>query len=195
MIYLKDEKLNLQKLDINNYLIKLMEKENNQIDKKFKNLFENLKLNIKQIYSLYEIIEEKAFNHLLEKIKDETTEYETEKENELFKKIIENNTILKEDILIKGIKKYIIRYCLGDYNGNKPILKNVKFEDMFNKIDIWGETIFNNEIFKEESKTIISEYHKDNNLLIYFYEIVFKKAIYQEGEIEIVEEEPEEDEV
>ena len=194
MIYLKDEKLNLQKLDINNYLIKLMEKENNQIDKKFKNLFENLKLNINQIYALYEIIEEKAFHNLLEKIKDETTEYETEKENELFKKIIENNTILKEDILIKGIKKYIIRYCLGDYNGKKPILKDVKFEDMFNKIDIWGETIFNNEKFKEESKTLISEYHKDNNLLIYCYEIVFKKTINQEEEKDIVEEEPEEDE-
>ena len=95
MIYLKDEKLNLQKLDINNYLIKLMEKENNQIDKKFKNLFENIRLNINQIYALYEIIEEKAFHNLLEKVKNETTEYETEKENELFKKIIENNTILK----------------------------------------------------------------------------------------------------
>ena len=65
---------------------------------------------------------------------------------------------------------------------------------MFNKIDIWGETIFGNEKFKEESKTLISEYHKDNNLLIYCYEIVFKKTINQEEEKDIVEEEPEEDE-
>ena len=192
MIYLKDEKLNLQKVDII-YLIKLMEKENNKINDEFKNLFIDLKLNINQIYALYEIIEEKAFEYLIEKIKDETKEYETEKENDLFKKIIDNNIILKEDILIKSIKKYIIRYCLGDNNGKDPILKKVKFEDIFNKIDIWGEAIFNDEKFKDESRALISEYQKDNNLLIYFYEIIFQKTDYLGQGSDPGEDNPEED--
>ena len=192
MIYLKDEKLNLQKVDII-YLIKLMEKENNKINDEFKNLFIDLKLNINQIYALYEIIEEKAFEYLIEKIKDETKEYETEKENDLFKKLIDNNIILKEDLLVKSIKKYIIRYCLGDNNGKDPILKKVKFEDIFNKIDIWGEAIFNDEKFKDESRALISEYQKDNNLLIYFYEIIFQKTDYPGQGSDPGEDNPEED--
>ena len=114
-------------------------------------------------------------------------------ENDLFKKLIDNNIILKEDLLVKSIKKYIIRYCLGDNNGKDPILKKVKFEDIFNKIDIWGEAIFNDEKFKDESRALISEYQKDNNLLIYFYEIIFQKTDYPGQGSDPGEDNPEED--
>ena len=191
MIYLKDEKIISPKTDID-YLIKLMEKENNKIDEKFKNLFNSIKLNISQLFSLYEKIEEKAFDALVEKIKQETKKFESDKINEetenRIKNIINNNSLLNQDLLINGIKKYIVRYFLGDSIRNNPHnLENIKFDDIFNRMDIWGKNIFDDKKFKDESNKLCSLNKKENNnLLMYFYSAIFKK----EDKLPTVNEDP-----
>ena len=59
---------------------------------------------------LYEIVEEMAFKDLIGKIKDELKEYEKEEEKEELNNKIDENTLLNKEQIIKGIKKYIVRY-------------------------------------------------------------------------------------
>ena len=182
MLYLRDEKFISTKTDID-YLIKLMEKENNKIDENLKKLFDNIeyKLNISQIFSLYEKIEEKAFNVLIEEIGEETKKYESITNNEKIeneiKNIINDNSLLNQDLIINGIKKYIIRYFLGDSTSNNPHhLENIKFDDIFNRVDIWGKNMFDDKRFKDESNKLCTlNKNENNNLLIFFYGIIFKK--------------------
>ena len=155
-------------------------------------LFNNLKLNISQIFSLYEKIEEKAFDALVGKIKEETKKFESDKINEetenRIKNIINNNSLLNQDLLINGIKKYIVRYFLGDSIRNNPHnLENIKFDDIFNRMDIWGKNIFDDKKFKDESNKLCSLNKKENNnLLMYFYSAIFKK----EDKLPTVNEDP-----
>ena len=176
MIYLKDEKL-IEKNTSIEYLIKLMEKENNKIINSFKDLYDFSNLNISQIFALYEIIEINAFKILTKKINEEiqstiNTVLPEEIEKEI-KELIEKNSLLKEAIIIDGIKKYIIRYFLGDNNGIKFDLKSIKFNDIFKKMDIWGKKLFNDVKFKEESEKLCNFEKEKDYLLIYFYKIIF----------------------
>ena len=183
MIYLKDEKFNVTKTSID-YIIKLMEKENNKISDKFKLLITD-KLNINHIFALYEIIEEKAFKYLMKRIKDELEKYEGEEAKEKeFEDIFDKNSLINEKLLVKNITKYIVRYCLGDNNGNNQILKNIKFEDVFKKIDIWGKITFNDAKFKDESNKLCSLNQKENCLLKYIFGIIYKGYFESEEESE-----------
>ena len=176
MEYLKNEKSIDQNTNIK-YIIKLMKKENNKLVEPFEELFENLKLKINQIFYLYELIEEKVFDSLTQIIKeefksDERMKISEEREKEIQKEL-NDNSLLKQDVIIKAIKKYFVRYCLGDNSDNKSILNNIKINDVFNKIDIWDKTIFEKNLFKEESKKLCDFNQKENCMLIYFYRILF----------------------
>ncbi len=69
-----------------------------------------------------------------------------------------------------------MRYCLGDKNKINDIIKiNNIISDIFSIEDIWGDTIFNNKDFKDESNKIISINQNDNNCVLkYCYNIIFK---------------------
>ena len=97
-------------------------------------------------------------------------------------------SLLNQDLLINGIKKYIVRYFLGDSIRNNPHnLENIKFDDIFNRMDIWGKNIFDDKKFKDESNKLCSLNKKENNnLLIYFYSAIFKK----EDKLPTVNEDP-----
>ena len=160
--------------------IKNNRKKSNTINDKFKNMNDNLELKIDKLFALYEIIEEKAFEILLEKLKEETKEYKKILEEKIKNKLqnaIDKNILLNQDLIIKGIKKYIVRYFLGDNIVNNPILKNIKLEDIFSKQDIWSKNIFTDKKFKDEKNKLISLNQKENCLLIYFYGIIFKNLI------------------
>ena len=90
---------------------------------------------------------------------------------------IDKNILLNQDLIIKGIKRFIVRYCLGNNIGNNPILKNIKLEDIFSKQDIWSKNILTDKKFKEEKNKLISLNQKENYLLIYFYGIIFNNLI------------------
>ena len=176
MIYLKNEKFKCEETNIV-YIMDIMQKENNNLNEVFISLIENSNFKINQILSLYEIIEEKAFNSLTQKLKeklilDQTTNLPKEKEKEIQNEI-SNNSILNEDLLIKTLKKYIVRYCLGDNSGINNWY-NIKLDDEFNKIDVWDKNIFNNEKFKEDKNKLISINNEDNCLLNYLFMKIFE---------------------
>ena len=50
------------------------------------------------------------------------------------------------------------------------------FNYIFNKVDIWGKTIYNDNRFKEESNKLISINNKENNCIIkHYYNIIFQR--------------------
>ena len=117
---------------------------------------------------------------MLEKLKEKAKVYKKifeEKIKNNLKNTIDKNILLNQDLIIKGIKKYIVRYFLGDNIVNNTILKNIKLEDIFSKQDIWSKNIFTDKKFKDEKNKLISLNQKENCLLIYFYGIIFKNLI------------------
>ena len=178
--YLKDEHLLNAKETSLDYVIKLMEKEGFKIHEEFKQeKYGNIK--ISQILHLYEIIEEKAFDSLIKKIENEIKLFGeihiTEEDEEKIKNILDSNVVLKQEEIIKGIKKYIVRYYLGNKNGDEFTLNDIKLDDILNKSSVWDKQIFNNEKFKNESNELISFNQKDNNVLRYFYRIIFENIL------------------
>ena len=117
---------------------------------------------------------------MLEKLKEKAKVYKKifeEKIKNNLQNAIDKNILLNRDLIIKGIKKYIVRYFLGDNIVNNPILKNIKIEDIFSIQDIWSKNIFTDKKFKDEKNKLISLNQKENCLLIYFYGIIFKNLI------------------
>ena len=102
---------------------------------------------INNLLHLYEIFELKSFDYLTEKINQKINEINIEiNTNQEMDNIFKNNnSLLNEDKLINGIKRYILRYCLGDNKNIDNIINKMDnmLNDIFNKADIWGKTIIN----------------------------------------------------
>ena len=185
MAYLKNEKFKAEETKIK-YIINLMLKENNNLSETFISLIENSYFNINQILSLYELIEENAFDSLTKELKEKLIKNKTinipeEKEKEIQNEI-NKTSILKEDLLIKGLKKYIVRYYLGNNSGDNNILNNIKLEDIFNRPDIWNKKYLNDKKFNEDKDKLCS-INKENSLLIYLFMKIFNiKNEIVEGE-------------
>ena len=118
------------------------------------------------------------------------------------KKIIDNlsdKNLINKEILIKGIKKYILRYCLGDYKNRNNLFDKLKkiFEDIFERSDIWGDKIFNDKRFNEESNRLILINKEGNCILNYIYNILFseeEEEEYEQNEFEEIKYPEDEDE-
>ena len=164
-----------------NDIVKIISKENFKLNDNFILFMKQFSdsLFIKHLYSFYEKIELDVFKYLTKDINVKMAENELkisdEKKGEI-EKLLNDNKELGESILINGIEKYILRYCLGDKNKIKDIIKiNNIISDIFSIEDIWGDTIFNNKDFKDESNKIISINQNDNNCVLkYCYNIIFK---------------------
>ena len=115
-------------------------------------------LYINDIILLYEIVENKYFEHKRESLQNNNqlnnNTIQEEKKNEIHNYIKTNNVLLKEDKLLDAMKKYILRYCLGDYENQNEIFKNMDIDKFFAKSDIWDTAIFNDEKFKKESEDL-----------------------------------------
>ena len=178
MIYLKEDKFNINNTSIE-YIIQIMEKENNQIKESFKNFVKTNNLNICHLLSIYEIIEEKAFDSLTKKIKDniilDDLKMAENEENEI-KISIKNNKILSEETLIKGFKKFFVRYYLGDSEHNSTWnWKNIenKYEKLFSRKDIWDNKFYNDKVFKGESQKLFLINKNNNCFMKYFIKSIF----------------------
>ena len=132
---------------------------------------------VNTLLSIYEIFELKAFQYLTEEIKTEKMEIEEESKNKIIKYFEDNKDklLLNDEKLSNGFKKFILRYYLADADNNIKILDYITshFEDIFNKIDIFGNKIINDERLKEEKKTIISINEKDNCIIKYYCNKLF----------------------
>ena len=135
-------------------------------------------LYIDNIFSLYEIVESKYFDNQNEKfLKNDQLKSNfigVEKQKEIKNHFNNTNLLIKEDILIEAIKKYFLRYCLGDYEKEVDILKNMNIDKIFRKSDIWDKNIFKNIKFEEESKALIRLNNGDKKFIEkYFFSIIF----------------------
>ena len=161
------------------YIIKIIKKGNYSMNEHFTNFINSFSFVINNILHLYEIVELKSFDYLTEEINQKISEINNEMNTnqEIDNNFLSNNSLLNNDELINGIKKYILRYCLGDNKNIDNIISKMDnmFNDIFNKTDIWGKTIYNDKRFKEESNKLIS-INKENNCIIkYYYNTIFQR--------------------
>jgi hypothetical protein len=168
-----------------NYIIKIIEKENYKMSKYTHELMAKYDdfLYICHLISFYEIIELKVFEYLTEGIKEKmkgnlnTLMINQKKEIE---NILDKNEV--KTGLINGIKRYILRYCIGDNKNRNDVLEkfNNNFEDLFKKRDIW---IDNTQISKEKREKLIL-INKNNKFVVkYFYNIIFGDGNENKSEI------------
>ena len=168
-----------------NYIIKIIEKENYKMSKYTHELMAKYDdfLYICHLISFYEIIELKVFEYLTEGIKEKmkgnlnTLMINQKKEIE---NILDKNEV--KTGLINGIKRYILRYCIGDNKNRNDALEkfNNNFEDLFKKRDIW---IDNTQISKEKREKLIL-INKNNKCVVkYFYNIIFGNGDEDERKI------------
>ena len=125
-----------------NYIIKIIEKENYKMSKYTHELMAKYDdfLYICHLISFYEIIELKVFEYLTEGIKEKmkgNINVLMPNQKKEIENILENNET--KIGLINGIKKYILRYCIGDNKNKNDVLEkfNNNLEDLFKKSDLW----------------------------------------------------------
>ena len=153
-------------------------------------------LHINNIFVIYEILEMKSFSHFEETLKNDKrlNPDNIKSDKKKVEKYFENEELfLNEDILKNGIKKYIMRYCIGDYEKSNEILKNFNVENMLLKEDIWDNEIFNDKRFNKE-KEMLKDLNKDENNCLENYFLCDIFNIGSEEQSENPDEEKEESE-
>jgi hypothetical protein len=123
------------------------------------------------ILSIYEKFEEICFDYFKEILKPVELTNEKDKTIEDY---LNNLELIKKDEISKAAKKYLMRYCLGDYDKKENILKNMKIDKMFLKKDIWEEKMFNDPKFKEESEKLKKLNNENDNYIdnYFLYNII-----------------------
>jgi hypothetical protein len=160
------------------YIAKVIKKENYQLDDlliDFLNQQSN-KLFINNLLYLYEKAEIKCFEYLTEQIdiNEKDKNISTEKESKIKEYFSDSDLLLKEDIMINSIKKYILRYCIGSDIDNNNIFKNCDLEKLVNKEDIWNNKIYQDDKFKVEFEKLKELNDEENNIMKYFFKTLFK---------------------
>ena len=157
-------------------LIKIVEKANYKINDDFTSFVESLNdcLYINGLLSFYELVELKAFQYLTKGIKIAQIKIKQETKDKIENELKNNNLLLNDKILTNGFKKFILRYYLADNDNNNLIEYLTKyFEDLFNKIDIWGNRIINDERLNKERENLISINNDDNCIIKYYCNKLF----------------------
>jgi len=173
--------INLQSLLINSENESASFKNISEMIKKKYGYEINESLHIKDIYvnnilSVYEKSEEICFYYFKDILISENLINE---KDETIKDYLDKLELIKFDDISKATKKYLMRYCLGDYDKKENILNNMKIEKMFLKKDIWEEKIFTNPKFKEECEKL----KKLNNENDYYLDKYFLYNIINDDEI------------
>ena len=188
----KKEKIEPDNIRISD-IIKIILKENYKMSDEFNKFLKSYDdiITINNILFFYEKIELKLFDKLTEKIKPKK-EIKKEIRDKIDKYFEKNNLLLNKDILSDSLKKYILRYCLGNYDIQNEALKNLtNFNDIFNRSDIFREKIFKDERYQEEFNQLnrLND-NKENNIINYFYNLIYNdKEDDKPNEGEEVEEE------
>ena len=194
MIYDKNnfdcEKISLE------YIAKIIQKSNYKINEllmQFLNQY-NDGIHLNNLLFLYEKIELKCFEFLTPELSNEIKYNDLKDENisniiDYFKN---DKLLLNEEILLNSIKKYILRYYIGNNQNKNELYKNDQLDKILNKEDIWEDKIYKDEKFKEESKELLQINNEQNLLMNYFFSKLFKikkeRKIEKEIKNEIIEE-------
>ena len=131
---------------------------------------------INNLLYLYEKAEIKYFDYISEEIsKNNNIIQENIKDIEDFFKEKNDQLFIKEITLLDIIKKYIMRYCLGDNQNKNEIIKNIDMTKIIEEKSVWIFIDINDE--KEEmvknEKNKLLELNEENNLMKYVFKKLF----------------------
>ena len=166
------------------YISKIIEKSNYRMNDSFLDFLTNENIHLNDLLYIYERVELKNFDYLKEELSNEIKNKKINEEaNSKIKEYFKNDKIiLKEEIIINSIKKYIMRYCLGDNQNKSENAKKICFEKISNRADLWSNEIYKNQKFKEEINELMNM-NNDDCLMNYFIKKIFNKSGNQINEI------------
>jgi hypothetical protein len=119
---------------------------------------------ISNVFSLYEIIEEMYFDKNKNNIKP--NKIENNKKEDVEKYFEKDNLLIDKEKLSNAVKKYYLRYCLGDYEKKEDILKNMDMDKLMKDDNIWEEEIIKKDQFTKEFEKLKTLNGNNNNYLI-----------------------------
>jgi hypothetical protein len=169
-------------LNINNYrkynldyLCKILRKKNYHVNELLSEFLKNYNdgFGINNLLSLYSKAEIKYFDFISEEIsKNNIIIQENIKNIEDFFKEKNNELLINELVLLNGIKKYIMRYCVGDNQNKNEILKKIDLKNILEKQSIWDNFDLNNEKIKNEINKLL-ELNEGDNIMKYIFKKLF----------------------
>ena len=170
------------------YISRIIEKSNYRMNENFSDFLTNENIHLNDLLYIYERSELKYFDYLKEEISNEIKiKNISEEVNSKIKEYFKNDKIiLNEEIISNSIKRYIMRYCIGDYQNRNEIAQKINFEKILNRTDLWNDEISKNEKFKEEVNELL-KMNNDDCLLNYFIKKIFNKS--SENQINVIKKE------
>ena len=154
------------------YIVKILRKRNYQINDLLSDFLNNYKENIgiSNLLYLYEKSEIKYFQYICNEIAKVVDIKDNIDSITLYFNKNSNDLLLNEGILLDGIKKFIMRYCLGDNQDKIEVIKKVDLKNIFDKKCIWHFILSKKEQenkFKDEVNTLLNLDKEGNNLIKY----------------------------
>jgi hypothetical protein len=157
------------------YLCKILRKKNyhvNELLSEFLNNY-NDSFGINNLLFLYSKAEIKYFDFISEEISQNNNIIKENNKNvEDFFKEKNNELLINELVLLDGIKKYIMRYCVGDNQNKNEIMKKIDLKNILEKKSIWYNIDLNNEKIKNEINKLL-ELNEGDNLMKYAFKKLF----------------------
>ena len=166
------------------YISKILRKRNYQINDLLLDFFNNYKENIgiNNLLFLYEKVEIKYFQYACEEIVKTNIQGNMDTISEYFNKN-SNELLLNEGVFLDGIKKYIMRYCIGDNKDKIDIFKKIDIKNIFDKRCIWHFILLQKEHenkFKDEVNKLLDLNKEGNNLIQYLLKKLFASILKSE---------------
>ena len=154
------------------YIVKILRKRNYQINDLLSDFLNNYKENIgiSNLLYLYEKSEIKYFQYICNEIAKDVDIKDNIDSITLYFNKNSNDLLLNEGILLDGIKKFIMRYCLGDNQDKIEVIKKVDLKNIFDKKCIWHFILSKKDQenkFKDEVNTLLNLDKEGNNLIKY----------------------------
>ena len=134
-------------------------------------------LSLKSILHFYELVENEAFNNLTKGIKQKIENDKIKLDEDIIKNIddcFEKNKIIKTDVIISAMKKYILRNININKDNYSFNLSDLKLKDL------WDMTIFGTNDFNEEFQKLIALDKEEKNVVIYLYSKIYNIEIKEE---------------
>jgi hypothetical protein len=126
---------------------------------------------INNLLYLYEKAEIKYFDYISEEIsKNNNIIQENVKNIEDYFKEKNDQLLIKEITFLDIVKKYIMRYCIGDNIKKDEIIKNIDINKILSKKCLWYFIIFKNnkeEIINDEINKLLKLNETENSLIKY----------------------------
>ena len=157
------------------YLCKILRKKNYHVNELLSEFLNNYNdgFGINNLLFLYSKAEIKYFDFISEEISQNNNIIKENNKNvEDFFKEKNNELLINELVLLDGIKKYIMRYCVGDNQNKNEIMKKIDLKNILEKKSIWYNIDLNNEKIKNEINKLL-ELNEGDNLMKYAFKKLF----------------------